>query len=583
MRNATMNRRVVTTIGRFPIRLVTAVVLVGLVSSMTIVSGQISQLALLDDYSTAGPPISARGHAVTDIGDLDGDGHADFVSGDPLAAGSRGRVKCFSGRTGTTIWARDGLVVGDAYGFALDSTADVDGDGHGEVVIGVPGSDASVPNGGRVEVVSGIDGSLVSSMSGFYAGGRLGYSVAGLAGVMDSESNLIVGGAPFADGAAGINCGAIVLFTPSGGPMLSITIEGQNAGAEFGFAMDGLGDFDGGVGLELAVGAPGDVHVGNAVGGVTVYRFGPTDVSAQLWGSQIGSRFGEVVCGVGDVNGDGLGDVGIGAPSTDFGSVDLGWARVYTGPAATSVHSHVGFDQNERVGQSFTAVGDIDGDGHADYALGRSDPIGAFNAHVQVISGRTGGTIARLYDVAPTFASTLRGLGDVDGDSIPDIAVGDAANGNLAVYGLDWRNPGSREDLVLRTGLNAEPPLWWRTLRQPNPGDLVTIHMESPNGHYVGTPPVVLAQPYSTFSSLSSPPGYPEVQVEPESAVFLVGGIMPMTIGPPVLPMGGIAYGFVAPPALGGQSLMIQGACLAPSAKQGNMFFTTTDAHEIRF
>jgi hypothetical protein len=79
-------------------------------------------------------------------------------------------------------------------------------------------------------------------------------------------------------------------------------------------------------------------------------------------------------------------------------------------------------------GSSASAVGDVNGDGHADIIVGTEEDGGAWDAGTAyVFSGKDGGLLHALHSPNPQihgwFGQSVSGVGDVDGDSMPDVMV----------------------------------------------------------------------------------------------------------------------------------------------------------------
>lgn len=197
---------------------------------------------------------------------------------------------------------------------------------------------------------------------------------------------------------------------------------GEGAGSAFAG-----GDLDGDGVVDLVVGARDASHVrifrGPLAGGAT------TDWDAEIVGEP-GAELGWSVAFVGDVNGDGRNDLGVGAPREGAG----GETWIFSGSAGNfdalfSVFSGVAASQaGVRVGPA----GDQDEDGVDDWLVGAwLDPVGAEQGGAIYILPGGGGTltpddaIARRYGGDHEWAGYAASCaGDVDGDGIFDLVVG---------------------------------------------------------------------------------------------------------------------------------------------------------------
>ena len=124
------------------------------------------------------------GSSVAGVGDLDGDGYADFAFGaiqDARLSG-KGYVRVYSGRTGDLLQAWSGDAVGDGFGVSIASPGDLDLDGTPDVVVGATPTAKSVKTG-YVRVFSGATGKVIRTLRGDSAGDLFGVSLAGLGDV----------------------------------------------------------------------------------------------------------------------------------------------------------------------------------------------------------------------------------------------------------------------------------------------------------------------------------------------------------------------------------------------------------------
>ena len=232
------------------------------------------------------------------------------------------------------------------------------------------------------------------------------------------------------------------------GHSLYRTFWGEENGDEAGAAMAGVGDVNGDGFDDFAVGAPGNDAGGNEAG--QVYLFFGEDVAqldmdlagASFIGEAPNDRAGTSVAGVGDVNGDGLDDILIGAYRNDESASAAGQAYLVLGRAsgwgtgvslAEADASFLGEEANAAAGWSVAGAGDVNGDGLGDMLIGStyaSDLPGA-DGIIYLVFGRTWGWESDL-SLADADASlwpgtayaSLSGVGDLNGDGLDDLAVG---------------------------------------------------------------------------------------------------------------------------------------------------------------
>src|SRR5262249_9124485 len=115
------------------------------------------------------------------IGDVDGDGAADFVTSAPtknVGGENAGRVYAYSSRSGQLLWSADGRP-GAQIGTGLESAGDPDGDGVADVIASAPGSETAY-------VYSGKDGHVLLTFHGEAKGDNFGNHVSS-AGDIDHD------------------------------------------------------------------------------------------------------------------------------------------------------------------------------------------------------------------------------------------------------------------------------------------------------------------------------------------------------------------------------------------------------------
>ena len=246
-------------------------------------------------------------------------------------------------------------------------------------------------------------------------------------------------------------------ISPTAGGFLGSLEQGDG----WGYALTFIGDIDGDNIPDLAIGAPGDNDGGPARGAVWVLFLHPNGtvksyqkISSTVGGFtgtlEVGNLFGYSVEAVGDLDGDGTLDLAVGAPGDNDGGFDRGaiWILHLHPNGTVKTHQKISDEAGEFTGEledddvfglSVAAVGDLNGDGTPDLAVGAPldddggsakgaiwvlfmDPTGVVMSH-QKISATTGGFTGNLDD-GVRFGWSMEAVGDLDSDGIVDLAVG---------------------------------------------------------------------------------------------------------------------------------------------------------------
>jgi hypothetical protein len=442
------------------------------------------------------------GISVASAGDVDGDGYADVIVGANLydaGQSDEGAAFVFLGSaTGvadgdpTSAAAQlESDQAGAELGISVASAGDVDGDGYADVIVGAnlfdnPQIDegaAFVFLGSATGVADGDPTSAAAQLESDQADAELGISVAG-AGDVDGDgyADVIVGANGYDNGEA--EEGAAFVFLGSatgvadGDPTnAAAQLESDQADAELGVSVAGAGDVDGDGYADVIVGANLFDAVEVDEGAAFVYRGGaagiadgnPATAAAGLESDQIDASMGRSVAGAGDVNGDGYGDVIVGAYMYDAGEADEGAAFVFLGSATgigdgdpISAHAQLESDQADaRMGESVSGAGDVNGDGYADVIVGawRYDSGEADEGAAFVFLGSSSGiadgdpTTAHAQlesnQVSSRFGFSVASAGDVDGDGYADVIVGSSFyNAGEIVEGAAFVFPGSASGIA---------------------------------------------------------------------------------------------------------------------------------------
>jgi hypothetical protein len=271
---------------------------------------------------------------------------------------------------------------------------------------------------------------------------QFGAALAGVGDINDDGVPDLAVGAPYQEVEDRDNAGVVFLVSGADGRHLHTLHSPQpQLFAHFGTALGGLGDVNGDGVPDLAIGAPlQDVEGENCCDqGQVVVVSGADGTRLHTLHSprpQRGARFGAALAGVGDVNGDGVSDLAVGAPSQDVeGRGGVGVVFLVSG--ADGRHLHSLHSPNPQAGADFgrtlAGVGDVNGDGVPDLAVG--DPLQDLEGDccggarlVFLFSGATGRHLHTVRAPRPqpeaNFGAALAGVGDVNGDGVPDLAVG---------------------------------------------------------------------------------------------------------------------------------------------------------------
>lgn len=359
-----------------------------------------------------------------------------------LAAASVGPLAAASTLNNTPDQTMTGGVVGAQFGGAINAQADLNRDGFKDLIVSAnTGSDQR----GRIQVFNGSRQGFATTPSFTYEG-PMDWAQVGASPVVadvngDGWPDLIVGATNHSGAQAYTGAVLVFLGSANGFPATpSQVIEGPSTNSFFGFKLHGLGDFNGDGFADIAVSAMG---ANGSAGQIYVFAgsgqgLSPTPVST-LSGRAPWIYFGRIF-DVGDVDGDGIADIVVGMVSPTGGIPGMAWVYkgTRTGYASTTWDTLFPVQQadSDLFGDTVTVLGDVDGDGFVDVAVGAPYHLGANAAPTGLVtvyygsaagltaSGRTqllqGDDVPRL----SLLGGNMLGNRDMNGDGYPDLLVG---------------------------------------------------------------------------------------------------------------------------------------------------------------
>ncbi|MEZ4648186.1 MAG: FG-GAP-like repeat-containing protein [Candidatus Eisenbacteria bacterium] len=327
-------------------------------------------------------------------------------------------------------WSGEGTQTAEAFGFGVTPAGDVNGDGYDDFVIGSAYYDLNGADRGRVRAYYGSPSGLgVTSWQydGEVADAHLGYSAAGVGDVNGDGYDDVLLGAPLAQVGNHPHNGFASLFL---GSATGLPLEpdwyaiGANTDDLLGSYVAGLGDINGDGYADFGIGAPGyDVGGTLSAGKVDVYLGGPGDpvFLTSVIGSFPSSLVGTIFFGV-DFDGDGYADL----VHLEFQADASAKYRISSGGPGGLTSTSIGFVSGNILGTSGAPGGDVNGDGYEDILLGAANEgAPSESGVVRVVYGAaTAGEIAYWTLTEPAagahFGSVVAPAGDVNGDGYAD-------------------------------------------------------------------------------------------------------------------------------------------------------------------
>jgi hypothetical protein len=460
------------------------------------------------------------GSSVSNAGDVNGDGLDDLIVGakhaDPDSKSKAGKSYIIFGKkdstaielsviaSGTGGFVINGENANDQSGFPVSTAGDVNGDGLDDLIVGsIEASPSGKSRAGKSYVIFGKIDNTVINLSALGTGGFVinGEKVNDYSGISASNAGDINGdglddllvGAHHANVSDKSNAGkSYVIFgkkdstaidlsaIASGSGTGGFVINGENVDDWSGFSTSSAGDINGDGLDDLIVGAYQADPNGKSNAGKSYVVFGKTDSTAinlsaiasgtggfVINGENVDDISGNSVSTAGDVNGDGLNDLIVGARGklkagkfyVIFGKKDnttIELSAIASGTGGFVINGENMSNFNFR-GISVSTAGDVNGDGLDDLivgAHGAQQSNGANPGKSYVIFGKTDTNAINLTELSGDLKYTIDHLGDknaniLTGTSGNEIFVAGAGDDTLIGNGgMDVLNAGAGNDTI---------------------------------------------------------------------------------------------------------------------------------------
>lgn len=406
------------------------------------------------------------GYAIAGAGDVNADGASDIIIGSRFYdinanKSNEGAAYIFKGNVMSQLVSTQQPQViqfaqaDSRFGHTVSTAGDVNGDGYADVAIGAYYFDGGLINEGAVYIhhgnASGVNAVADKVIEGEQTEAQFGWAVASAGDVNgDGYGDLIVGARYFDNG--NTNEGAAFVYHGSSTGLITAApasmIESNQGEAWLGFSVSSAGDVNGDGYSDILVGSNAYDHGQTDEGQVFIYHGSASTVSANAravsHSTASGALAGASVSNAGDLNGDGLDDVIVGAPNYDGGQVGEGATFTSYGDPTTGTNSMQKFETNEanaHVGCSVSGAGDIDGDGYDDVIIGAKGAVnGGHVGAAYIFRGSAQGLVSAVSQTLgfagnQGFGTSVSDAGDINRDGYDDVIVGlpsySKANANL--------------------------------------------------------------------------------------------------------------------------------------------------------
>jgi len=368
-------------------------------------------------------PGSEAGRDFEFVGDIDGDGVSDILVGYPLddtLGADYGKAVLLSGATGAQLWEHFGHEPGERFGDTVSAAGDVDGDQVPDFMVSTPWRREERGGGW---IFSGADFSLNISYRGLFKGDRFGEAVVTIGDFDNDGYSDTAWSAPGRTTIHGEDRGSVYIYSGIDGETIYELRPPSALGGDgifLGRTVSWVGDVNNDGQDDFLIATDETDSTNTVIGAAYVISAFDESIIYEILGTDDGmgtiTTQGQSIAGAGDVNADGFNDflvssqtTGQNSRATLYSGIDGSVLRVYPDALDAVTIARV---QN---------AGDMDGDGVLDQAFS-----GIVANGIVVYSGLDGSVLQTITSLDPgdEFGVHFASAGDLDGDNHADLAIG---------------------------------------------------------------------------------------------------------------------------------------------------------------
>lgn len=370
------------------------------------------------------------GDEMVAIGDVTGDAIPDYaVSAQVTGASSAGEydtVYLHSGADGALLftWIEHSGI--EQFGSSIAAAGDVNADGFPDLIVGAPNAEvAGQQFFGSAYIYSGADGTELMRFEGVEENSNFGETVAGAGDYnADGYDDLLIG-APDEDYFFGIHPDAGAVYVYSGFDQTLLSVYRGNAFDHLGSAIAGAGDLNGDGHDDVLMAASGFIIPGSyGSGAVFAYSGASRELLHAFVHGFWEDIFGLKIQSLSDLNGDSVPEILLSSSPMDEARV-----HVYDGYSGEKLHSFLEAEAGSQFGASIADAGDVDGDSVTDILIGARWQESTLGEEVGAVFLHSGADFHRIAKLEGTernqwFGGSVSGLGDLDGDGQAEFLIG---------------------------------------------------------------------------------------------------------------------------------------------------------------